>query len=124
LRLRRLRLSRQRSRRGAGHSVGEGRNACAQRGRKARGGRLSYPVVASQADRRRGRGDSRAEPLAAFLAERQVRRILATARRAVHDAPRWDNTAALPSSMVRLIGSKSSLRCRSDRAVPARNPAR
>ena len=58
------------------------------------------PVVASQADRRRGRGDSRAEPLTALLAERQVRRVLASARRAVHDAPEWDNTAARPSSMV------------------------
>jgi hypothetical protein len=70
--------------------------------------------------------------LTALLAEGQVRWVLASARRAGHDASRWDITRARWSSTrnfdERLSGGvclTSRLpRCRSARAVRARNPAR
>ncbi|MDB4934319.1 MAG: hypothetical protein JWP87_1291, partial [Labilithrix sp.] len=97
-------------------------------GAGGRGCPVRHPVLSAQADRRRGRSDPRAEPLTALLAERQVRWVLASARRAGHDASRWDITRARPSSFRNrprgLISGAPPLRCRSARAVPARNRAR
>jgi hypothetical protein len=55
---------------------------------------LGRPRRPSEAERRRRGSDAGAKPLAALLAERQVRWVLAAARRAIHDDTEWDITRA------------------------------
>jgi hypothetical protein len=73
-----------RDRRGQGMSVGAGK-AKGGGGARSDDRRRSVDVLAPEADRRRRRRDARSKPLATFLAERQVSRVVTSTRRAGHD---------------------------------------